>query len=252
MAYEKISLKDQRDRFELKYETLFGPWPGAKSEEHAREWYRLIDALSFEHVDDLFRFVAEGHTGKYAPRLAAFWKVWKQIRPKRRKDADKAPESECALCNNTGRMWTVCRRVETDHGTFFYEISLSPETPLYWFNAPCYCSKGESLITSSTNLKFREEIYRWRKDMLPGIVADCGKAYSLGTGEYWYCADIVRQSWQGPARTPERPSKAMEAESVVCVAPEAEARQIAGGSPETPAATNTTEDYGYETEEVPF
>ena len=143
------ALAEKRKLFATLYEVNFGEWPGKKSEEHAKEWFRLVDSVPLDQIRPLFDRAKQNRKGNFRIFAPAFWDAWQEIQPQQRKS--EMPIQACGMCDE-GLMRFVAVRNKKEDGRFEYHIGVTDKGPLTEWVIPCFCSAGE---------------WRWRHDRSP-------------------------------------------------------------------------------------
>jgi hypothetical protein len=227
------ALQEKRERFVNRYEALFGNWPGAKSEEIAMEWFKLIDNVPLDQLPKLFSGVLKEHGKRMgAPRCGLFWIVWKQIRPPKPQE-ERPVNDHCGLCNNSGRMTARARWEKDGRG---YDVPRFPDRPdfpgpLANIATYCACPRGDRYRNLTTE-GLHTVILRWRRDVLPNLARELDVG-SLGSPEIWAAYELSRRANRAadakqPVEAPETAAVASEVLRDASVAEELQAPSNGG------------------------
>jgi len=169
----------QRKRFITKYEARWGAWPGWEDENIALEWYKLIDKLKRDEIDQLFEIVASTQEGSWKPRLQEFERGYRELLIDQGRMTGEPPACGCIYCNDTGWLW--CLAV-WENGT--PTVTTDPERgKLVRTALPCICPRGR-LREKGTRIK--SEVLQAGREQRRGEIERLASEWEKGKAPQWF------------------------------------------------------------------
>lgn len=185
--------EDKKRRFVSCYEAHW-KFLGRGDSTEAAEWWKLLAEVRLGDIDRIVEAVAKEWPKDKSPRRSLFRQAIRQLRAMRAEDLP--PLEDCALCDNSGRMWCLGRKTVDQHGNEELLLSVDPnEGPLFKWVTTCTCLRGRRY--DEGDRKLQQRILDWRENDFLQALHLSGRDYGLGTVGKLFAEDLIHTSYQG-------------------------------------------------------